>query len=66
MIVENTTLSMGDSPQRLAVFLAADAHNSIAKMRKIVAAFRKSDSSPSSAAHRSDGPRRHLHRSRIR
>jgi transcriptional regulator with XRE-family HTH domain len=67
MIVENTTLSAGDSPeQRLLVFLAADAHNSIAKMRKIVAAFRNSDSSPSSAAHRSDGPRKHLRRSRIR
>jgi transcriptional regulator with XRE-family HTH domain len=67
MIVENTTLSVGDCPeQRLSVFLAADARNSIAKMRKLVAAFRNSDSSPSSAAHRSDGPRKHLRRSRIR
>ena len=48
MIVENTTLLVGDNPQqRLAVFLAADARNSITKMQKLVAAFQKSVPQPS-------------------
>jgi transcriptional regulator with XRE-family HTH domain len=42
MIVENTMFSVVDNPElRLVVFLAAAASNSIAKMKKIVAAFRK-------------------------
>jgi transcriptional regulator with XRE-family HTH domain len=42
MIVEHTTFSVSDNPElRLVVFLAAAASNSIAKMKKIVAAFRK-------------------------
>jgi transcriptional regulator with XRE-family HTH domain len=42
MIVEHTTFSVIDNPElRLIVFLAAAPSNSIAKMKKIVAAFRK-------------------------
>jgi hypothetical protein len=49
MIVETTTFSMSDNPElRLVVFLAAAASNSIAKMSRIVAAFRKGASSTSS------------------
>jgi transcriptional regulator with XRE-family HTH domain len=53
MIVENTMFSVVDNPElRLVVFLAAPASNSIAKMKKIVAAFRKGASSTSSGARR--------------
>ncbi len=53
MIVEHTTFSVSDNPElRLVVFLAAAASNSIAKMKKIVAAFRKGASSTSSGARR--------------
>ena len=53
MIVEHTTFSVSDNPElRLVVFLAATASNSIAKMKKIVAAFRKGVSSTSSCARR--------------
>jgi transcriptional regulator with XRE-family HTH domain len=42
MIVENTMFSVVDNPElRLLVFLATTASNSIAKMKKIVATFRK-------------------------
>ena len=42
MIVEHTTFSVSDSPElRFIVFLAAAPSNSIAKMKKIVATFRK-------------------------
>jgi hypothetical protein len=48
MIVEHTTFSVSDNPEfRLVVFLAPAASNSIAKMKKIVAAFRKGASSTS-------------------
>src|SRR3984957_8819388 len=51
MIVEHTTFSVSDNPElRLVVFLAAAASNSIAKMKKIIAAFRKGASSTSSGA----------------
>jgi transcriptional regulator with XRE-family HTH domain len=51
MIVEHTTFSVSDNPElRLVVFLAAAASNSIAKMKKIVATFRKGASSTSSGA----------------
>jgi hypothetical protein len=53
MIVEHTTFSVSDNPElRLVVFLAAAASNSIAKTKKIVAAFRKGASSTSSGARR--------------
>ena len=53
MIVEHTMVSVSDNPElRLVVFLAASASNSIAKMKKIVAAFRKGASSISSGARR--------------
>jgi transcriptional regulator with XRE-family HTH domain len=53
MIVENTMFSLVDSPElRLVVFLAAAPCNSIAKMKNIVAAFRKGASSTSSRARR--------------
>jgi transcriptional regulator with XRE-family HTH domain len=53
MIVEHTSFSVSDNPElRLVVFLAAAASNSIAKMKKIVAAFRKGASSTSSGARR--------------
>ena len=51
MVVEHTTFSVVDNPELgLVVFLAAAASNSIAKMQKIVAAFRKR--SLSSGMHR--------------
>ena len=51
MIVEHTRFSVSDNPElRLVVFLAAAASNSIAKMKKIVATFRKGASSRSSTA----------------
>jgi transcriptional regulator with XRE-family HTH domain len=51
MIVEHTTFSVSDNPElRLVVFLAAAASNSIAKMKKIVATFRKGASSRSPGA----------------
>jgi transcriptional regulator with XRE-family HTH domain len=63
MIVENTMFSAVDNPElRLVVFLAATACNSIAKMKKIVAAFRSS--SPYSGVHRPNKPRKRLRRSR--
>jgi transcriptional regulator with XRE-family HTH domain len=53
MIVEHTTFSVSDNPElRLVVFLAAAASNSIAKMKKIVATFRKGASSRSPGARR--------------
>ena len=53
MIVETTTFAVVDNPDlRLVVFLAAAASNSIAKMRKIVTAFRHSTSSPHARVHR--------------
>ena len=53
MIVEHTTFSVSDNPElRLVVFLATAASDSIAKMKKIVAAFRKGASSISSGARR--------------
>ena len=46
MIVEHTTFSVIDNPElRLIVFLATAASDSIAKMKKIVATFRKGASS---------------------
>lgn len=51
MIVEHTTFSVSDNPElRVVVFLATAASNSIAKMKKIVAAFRKGTSSRSPGA----------------
>src|SRR6202041_662595 len=51
MIVEHTTFSVIDNPElRLIVFLATAASDSIAKMKKIVATFRKGASSRSSTA----------------
>ena len=53
MIVEHTTFSVIDNPElRLIVFLATAASGSIAKMKKIVATFRKGASSISSGARR--------------
>jgi transcriptional regulator with XRE-family HTH domain len=53
MIVEHTTFSIGDNPElRLIVFLAAAESNSVAKMQKLIAAFRKGASSTSSGARR--------------
>ena len=53
MIVENTSFLAVDSPElRLVVFLATAASNSIVKMQKVVAAFRKGASSRSSTARR--------------
>ena len=53
MTVEHTSFSVSDNPElRLVVFLAAAASNSIAKMKKIVAAFRKGASSTSPGARR--------------
>ena len=63
MIVENTMFSVVDSPElRLVVFLAAAASNSIAKMKKIVAAFQ--NRSPHAGVLRSSKPRKHRRRSR--
>ena len=53
MIVEHTTFSVIDNPElRLIVFLATAASDSIAKMKKIAATFRKGASSMSSGARR--------------
>jgi transcriptional regulator with XRE-family HTH domain len=53
MIVEHSTFSVSDNPElRLIVFLAAAVSNSIAKMKKIVAAFPKGTSSTSLGARR--------------
>jgi transcriptional regulator with XRE-family HTH domain len=53
MIVEHTTFSVIDNPElRLIVFRATAASDSIAKMKKIVATFRKGASSISSGARR--------------
>jgi transcriptional regulator with XRE-family HTH domain len=53
MIVEHTTFSVIDNPElRLIVFLATAASDSIAKMKKIAATFRKGASSISSGARR--------------
>ena len=50
MIVEHTTFSVIDDPElRLVVLLATAASNSIVKMKKIVAAFRKGASTSSGA-----------------
>ena len=61
MVVEHTMFSVSDNPElRLVVFLAAAASNSIAKMKKIVAALRKGASSTSSGARRTNRQRKHL------
>ena len=53
MIVEHATFLLADNPElRLLVFLAAAESNSIAKMQKVIAAFRKGASSPFSSARR--------------
>jgi hypothetical protein len=53
VLVEHTTFSVSDNPElRLIVFLATAASNSIAKMKKIVAAFGKGASSTPSRARR--------------
>jgi len=53
MIVENTMFSVVDNPElRLVVFLAAGASNSIVKMKKVVAGFRRGASSSTSGARR--------------
>jgi transcriptional regulator with XRE-family HTH domain len=53
MSVEHTSFLAVDNPElRLVVFLATAASNSIAKMKEIVAAFRKGVSSTSSGARR--------------
>jgi hypothetical protein len=63
MVVEHTTFSVVDNPELgLVVFLAATASNSIAKMKKIVAASRKR--SPSPGIHRRSKPRKHRRWSR--
>jgi transcriptional regulator with XRE-family HTH domain len=65
MIVEHTTFSVSDNPEvRLVVFLAAAGSNSIAKMQKVVAGFRRGASSASSGVHRPNGQRKHLRRRR--
>jgi transcriptional regulator with XRE-family HTH domain len=59
MVVEHTTFSVVDNPELgLVVFLAAAASNSIAKMKKLVAAFRHG--SPSSGIHHPSKPSQHL------
>src|ERR1700685_3163665 len=58
MTVEHTSFSVSDNPElRLVVFLAAAASNSIAKMKKIVATFRKGASSRPPGAGRGGSPR---------
>jgi transcriptional regulator with XRE-family HTH domain len=53
MIVEHATFLLADNPElRLLVLLAAAESNSIAKMKRIVAAFRKRASPTSSGARR--------------
>ncbi|HYR78711.1 MAG TPA: helix-turn-helix transcriptional regulator [Candidatus Dormibacteraeota bacterium] len=62
MIVEHATFLVGDNPELgLLVFNAAAASNSIAKMEKIVAAFR-TGAPYSSSSHRERKPRNHLRR----
>ncbi|MEA2680551.1 MAG: hypothetical protein QOK03_2273 [Candidatus Binataceae bacterium] len=64
MTVEHATFLVGDNPELgLLVMNAAAASNSIAKMEKIVAAFRTS-APPSSSSHRETKPRKHLRRRR--
>ena len=64
MIVEHATFLVGDNPELgLLVMNAAAASNSIAKMEKIVAAFRTS-APLSSSSHRETKPRKHLRRRR--
>jgi len=64
MIVEHATFMVGDNPELgLLVMNAAAASNSIAKMEKIVAAFR-TGAPPSSSSHRESKPRKHLRRRR--
>jgi len=65
MIVEHATLLVGDNPELgLLVMNAAAAGNSIAKMEKLVAAFRNGASTPSSGIRRPNKQRKHLRRSR--
>jgi transcriptional regulator with XRE-family HTH domain len=65
MIVEHATLLVGDNPELgLLVMNAAAAANSIAKMEKLVAAFRDGASSPSPAIRRPNKLRKHRRRSR--
>jgi transcriptional regulator with XRE-family HTH domain len=53
MIVENTMFSLVDNPElRLVVFLAAASSNSIVKMQKLAARFRRGVSSRTSGARR--------------
>jgi transcriptional regulator with XRE-family HTH domain len=64
MIVEHATFLVGDNPELgLLVFNAAAASNSIAKMEKLVAAFRNNASS-SSGVRPPNKLRAHLRRSR--
>ena len=64
MIVEHATFLVGDNPELgLLVMNAAAASNSIAKMEKIVAAFRTVAPLPSSS-HREGKPRKQLRRRR--
>jgi len=64
MTVEHATFLVGDNPELgLLVMNAAAASNSIAKMEKIVAAFRSS-APLSSSSHRETKPRKHLRRRR--
>ena len=64
MTVEHATFLVGDNPELgLLVMNAAAASNSIAKMEKIVAAFRTS-APLSSSSHRETKPRKHLRRRR--
>jgi hypothetical protein len=65
MIVEHATLLVGDNPELgLLVMNAAAAGNSIAKMEKLVAAFRNGASASSSAVRRPNKQRKQLRRSR--
>jgi len=65
MIVEHATLLVGDNPELgLLVMNAAAAANSIAKMEKLVAAFRNDAPSPSSRVRRPNKSRTHLRRRR--
>jgi transcriptional regulator with XRE-family HTH domain len=64
MTVEHATFLVGDNPELgLLVMNAAAASNSIAKMEKIVAAFRSS-APLSSSSRRETKPRKHLRRRR--
>jgi transcriptional regulator with XRE-family HTH domain len=62
MIVEHATFLLADNPElRLLVLLPAAESNSIAKMQKVIAAFRGGASPTSSGVHRPTAPRKRLH-----